>query len=173
MWRMKPEIRKGCDPKLLDRYCDEELSIEESNSVKAHLNGCPACREKIEGRHKIAEAFRTEINHALAHTNFDQVEEQIIRRIRKGRFKEPSWFQRLFFSKSFFMPVSALTAALLIFFFIYNPLSPEPVPSALINSFTGSISSAMIIETPETRHTILWFSEDSTLAGEENAAHQT
>jgi hypothetical protein len=31
----------------------------------------------------------------------------------------------------------------------------------------------MIIETPETRHTILWFSEDSTLAGEENAAHQT
>ena len=170
---MKPDIRKGCDPKLLDRYCDEELSIEESNSVKAHLIRCPACREKIEDRDKIAEAYRTEINRVLAHTNFDRVEKQIIRRIRKERFEEPSWFQRLLFSKSFFMPVSALTAALLIFFFIYNPLSPEPVPSALINSFTGSISSAIIIETPETHHTILWFSEDSTLAGEENAAHQT
>jgi anti-sigma factor RsiW len=170
---MKPDIKNGCDPKLLDPYCDAELSIEESNSVKAHLNGCPACRARIEGRHKIAGVLRTEINRALSHTNFDRVEEQIIRKIRKERLKEPSWLQRLFFSKSFFMPVSALTAALLIFFFIYNPLSPEPVPSALINSFTGSISSAMIIETPETRHTILWFSEDSTLAGEENAAHQT
>ena len=169
---MKPEIGKGCDPKLIDRYCDEELSIEESNSIKAHLNSCSACRDMIEGHHKITEAFRTDINHAYAHTNFDRVEEQIIRKIRKERLKEPPWFQRLFFSKSFYMPVSALTVALLIFFFIYNPLSPEPVPSALINSFTGSISSAMIIETPETRHTILWFSEDSTLAGEENAANQ-
>jgi hypothetical protein len=69
------------------------------------------------------------------------------------------------------MPLSALATALLIFFFFFHPLSPEPIPSALINSFTGSYSSVIILETPNTRHTILWFSDDSTLAGEESAAH--
>ncbi len=170
---MKPEIRKGCDPKLLDRYYDGELNIDESRSVQAHLNHCPMCQEKIESHHKIAEAYRAVINHALSRTNFDRIEGRIIQNLRKERHKEPLWRQYRLLSKPFFMPVSALTAALLIFFFIYNPLRTKPVPSALINSFTGNISSAMIIETPETRHTILWFSEDSNLAGEENAAHQT
>ena len=170
---MKPELEKGCDPERLDRYADGELGIDDSESVEAHLIRCPACQKQIEDRHRIAEAFRSGMNHVASRTDYDRVEEHIIRRIRKEQKKVPARFQRVLFSKSFFMPVSALTAAMIIFFFITNPLRPEPVPSALINSFTGSISSAMIIETPESRHTILWFSEDSALAGEENAAHQT
>lgn len=170
---MKPELKIGCDPERLDRYIDGELGIDDSESVKAHLIRCPDCQEQIKHRHRMAEAFRSEMNHAASRTNFDRIEDHIIRRIRKGQRKVPERFQRILFSKSFLMPVSALTAAILIFFFITNPLRPEPVPSALINSFTGSISSAMIIETPESRHTILWFSEDSNLAGEENAAHQS
>ena len=170
---MKPELKKGCDPERLDRYIDGELGIDDSETVKAHLIRCPACQEQIKDRHKIAEAFKSDMDQVASRTNFDRVEEHIIRKIRKEQRKAQARFQRVLLSKSFFMPVSALTAAMIIFFFITNLLRPEPVPSALINSFTGSISSAMIIETPESRHTILWFSEDSTLAGEENAAHQS
>lgn len=170
---MKPETIKVCDPKLLDRYRDGELSDTQRLSVKSHLIRCQSCRDQIENRNRIAEAVRTDIDHVLSGANLDQIEDKIIRRIRKARLRKPSPYQRFFLSKPFLMPASVFTAAILIFFFIYNPISPEPVPSALINSFTGRISSAMIIETPETHHTILWFSEDSTMAGEENAAHQT
>jgi hypothetical protein len=42
-------------------------------------------------------------------------------------------------------------------------------PSAIINSFTGSMSSVMIFETPETRQTILWYKEDADVESEHNA----
>ena len=56
-------------------------------------------------------------------------------------------------------------------FFIYTHFidKPMPVPSAIINSFTGSVSSVMILETPETREIILWYNEDTDMESEHDA----
>ena len=37
----------------------------------------------------------------------------------------------------------------------------ENGPSAVVSSFSGNVSSVIIMETPETRQTIVWFSENS------------
>jgi hypothetical protein len=55
-----------------------------------------------------------------------------------------------------------VAAGLLIFFAYTNFVAkPAYVPSAIIKSFSGSMSSVMVFETPETRQTILWYNEET------------
>ena len=55
-----------------------------------------------------------------------------------------------------------------LFIFIMNLMNPGDMPSAIVSSFTGQISSVMIIETPKEHHTIIWFSEDVNMNGGDN-----
>jgi hypothetical protein len=70
-----------------------------------------------------------------------------------------------------FVPVTVAALALAIFI-IPLPFKKGPngeAPSAIINSFTGSVTSVMLFETPNTHQTIIWFNEDSTANGENDA----
>lgn len=170
---MKRESNRQCDPEILARYYDGELSEDEGRSVTAHLDHCPECRQQINDYRNLSDMVQDEIHTVLSRTDFHSMESRLLNRVPKKRLKPQTFRRWPTFPRSVFVPVSALAAALLIILYIYLPVGTEPAPSAVINSFTGSISSAMIIETPETRHTILWFTEDAPTAGEKNAAHQT
>ena len=67
--------------------------------------------------------------------------------------------------------LTAWAGAGFLLFYIYTHFiaKPAPVPSALIDSFTGAVSTVMVLETPETRETILWYSEDTDMESVHNA----
>ena len=169
---MKHDIKMECNPELIDRYYDGELKPEERESVAVHLKVCPHCRTMLKDRRTVSQVFRAEVDGALSRTDFQGLDEKVLERIAQKRILGLPGLQRLFFSKPFFIPASAVAALLLVFFTFFNPTPSDPGPSAVINSFTGSVSSVMIIETSP-RHTILWFSEEPAQMGEENAAHKT
>ena len=164
---MKRNIGNGCNPELIDRLYDGELESDKREAIIEHLETCASCQGLLTDSRILSELFRNNVNHVLSHTDFRGLDEKILDRVTKKRFGK---LRRLFLSKPFIIPASAVAAGLLIFFTFFTPHISDPGPSALINSFTGTISSVMIIETPKSRHTILWFAEETTPTGNENAA---
>ncbi len=68
------------------------------------------------------------------------------------------------------VPVSSLAMLLILCLalFRYTYFTDESGPSAIVDSFTGNVTSVVIIETPESRQTIIWFSETPDLAGDQD-----
>jgi hypothetical protein len=164
---MKRNIPRDCNAELIDQLHDDELAPEERKAVIEHLNTCASCQGILKDSQILSKLFRDNVDDVLSRTDLRGLDEKILDRIAK---RPAGKLRRLFLSKPFIIPASAVAAVVLVFFTFFTPQISDPGPSALINSFTGRISSVMIIETPNTRHTILWFAEETTPTGNENAA---
>lgn len=148
-----------CDPMQLSRFLDQELGPDESARTEAHLRNCPSCQKAVQDQHALSALFNAKVEKTVSRTDFDHLERNVLTRIRA---KQSPWWERaasLIFSRRILIPAVSM-AAILIFFFSY-PRPPAQVsgPSAIINSFTGDLSSVMILETPRSRQTIIWFDE--------------
>jgi anti-sigma factor (TIGR02949 family) len=44
--------------RVLDAYCDHELGSADAADVRAHLDGCPTCRERVAARAALAQLIR-------------------------------------------------------------------------------------------------------------------
>ena len=152
--------RERCNGELLSRYLDRETTPEETQHVDRHLKQCPACRQHLQQHGELARRLRREVSAAGEAADFDRLEMHIIRAARRP--KSP-WIdlRRTRFSWKLLVPIAA-TAAVALFFFtsVFQPPAPAG-PSAIINSFTGRVSSVMILETPQSRHTVIWYSEET------------
>jgi predicted membrane-bound mannosyltransferase len=150
-----------CDLILLSRYADQEANPEETRQVRAHLLTCPQCRQALAEQRQLAELLQQGVFTAQQAVDFDRLEKRILTddRRRSGIWSDiRDWV----LSWKVALPVAATAAALIIFF--YTPLFQQPSPSgpsAIINSFTGRVTSVMILETPRSQQTVIWYSEES------------
>jgi anti-sigma factor RsiW len=158
----------ACDDILLYRYLDGDLGADEAEQIKVHLEGCRQCRSQSAAMADFSRDIRDRIQHASDAVDFVAIEKQVLNKVLRQRGAR-SGLSAFMASLKFIIP-SAVTAGLLIFFAYSHYMVPKAsVPSAIINSFTGSMSSVMIFETPETRQTILWYTEDIDMESEQNA----
>ena len=156
-----------CDPTTLSRFFDGELGPDDHARIEKHLKRCPSCKRSLRADESIRAVFKDGLADELSHAHVKELEERVIGRVRS---KGLSWRMKLrafFASKRFYVPAGAMATALILFFSVVRGPSPEPGPSAIIKSFTGEISSVMIIETPKSHQTILWFNE-TLIPGDED-----
>jgi anti-sigma factor RsiW len=158
----------ACDESLLDRYLDGELHADEVAQMEAHIAGCRQCRRQVASLRSFSQNLRHRVQYATESVDFVALEKEVLNKaLRQHRSR--GGFSRFVASLKYTIPAT-VTAGLLLFFVYSNYMrKPPSVPSAIINSFTGSMSSVMIFETPETRQTILWYTEETDVESEPDA----
>jgi hypothetical protein len=121
---------------------------------------------------RLGHLMRTHGKQALAAANTSAAMQRLAR-WQRHREASASWRNR-FKPARLFLPVAVTVLAAAIYI-IPRPFKIAPdsqAPSAIINSFTGSVTSVMLFETPNTHQTIIWFKEDSTANGENDAVQK-
>lgn len=159
----------ACDDALLVRYLDGDLDPDEKKGMEDHLQHCESCRRQVNFYLDFSQDFQTYVQRETEQVDFTPLEKEVINKaLYQRRYKRsPS---NVTASLKFVVP-AAITACLLLFF-AYSRFGVDhgpAQPSAIINSFTGSMTSVMIFETPETRQTILWYHEEPDTESEHNA----
>ncbi len=155
---MKKE-KKMCDPERLGHFLDRELEADKYALIRSHIQSCPRCQKILQGNQFISSLFQTGLERKGHEVNFREIEEKVMAQIEKGGASWQSRLEEFFVSKRFYIPAATVTAVLLVVFsFLGRPIS-TPGPSAIIKSFQGSVGSVMILETPKSHQTILWFNE--------------
>ena len=155
---MTKNPKNGCDPTLIDRFFDGELGPEEHEGVRRHIADCPSCQRALRENREISTLFRDGLNRELSRTDTGELEERVVALVRK---KGAPWWKKvieMFPQKRLFIPATAV-AAVALFLTLTRQPAPTPDPSAIVKSFSGDISSVMIIEAPQSRQTIIWYSE--------------
>ena len=157
-----PKNNVRCQPQQLSRLLDGELDEEALQDVRAHLDSCPACRQALEVQQIVSKRFQAAVTAEQARIDFKVLERRILmRRVRSGSFF-PAGLLRFIALKRFYIPLASAATALVLFLMVYSPFAP-PMPSAIVTSFSGDISAVMIMETPKTHQTILWFNEKQVI----------
>ncbi|BBO73358.1 hypothetical protein DSCW_07750 [Desulfosarcina widdelii] len=159
----------GCDDALLVRYLDGDLDNDEKKWMEDHLQCCKTCRRQLAFFSDFSQDFRDHVQRQTDQVDFTPIEKEAINKALRQRYHKrgPSSF---FASLKFAVPAAAVACLLLFFGYTRFMVDHGPAqPSAIINSFTGSMTSVMIFETPETRQTILWYNEEPDTESEHNA----
>jgi len=158
----------ACDEIRLDRYLDGDLDAGEMAQMEAHIAGCLQCRRQLAALTAFSHNLRDRVHDAANSVDFVALEKQVLNKALR-QYRSRGGLSRFIASLKYTIPAT-VTAGLMLFFAYSNyVLKPPPLPSAIINSFTGSMSSVMIFETPETRQTILWYTEETDVESEPNA----
>jgi anti-sigma factor RsiW len=165
---MTPSYSDACDEILLDRYLDGDLDGGEKARMEAHLAECRQCRRQAAALTAFSNDLRDRVQHVADSVNFVALEKQVLNKALR-QYGSRGGFSRFFVSLRYTIPATVTAGLLLFFAYSHFVVKPVPAPSAIINSFTGSMSSVMIFETPETRQTILWYNEDTDVESEKNA----
>ena len=158
----------ACDDAFLDRYLDGDLDAQEKERMTAHLAHCRDCRRQMAAMTAFSRGLRERVEQATESVDFMALEKDVLTMaLRQHRSR--GGFSTFVAALKYTIP--AVVTVCLLLFFAYPAFmnNPAPVPSAIINSFTGSVSSVMIFETPETRQTILWYNEDPDVESDQNA----
>lgn len=149
-----------CDPSLIDRFFDKELSHDEHTRIMKHLTHCSVCQKRVQDNQAISALFKVSLDKELSQANLDDLEERVVALVRK---KEIVWWKKfidLSLPKKLVIPAAAM-ATILLFFCLTRNSVPVSAPSAIVKSFSGEVSSVIIIETPKSRQTIVWYTEPS------------
>ncbi|WP_372678535.1 anti-sigma factor [Desulfosarcina sp.] len=165
---MTDPISSVCDESMLDRYLDGDLDNAEIAQVETHVAGCRRCHGQVAALRAFSHHLRDRVHQAADSVDFVALEKEVLNQALK---RYPSRGGRSMFiaSLKYTIPATVMAGLVLFFAFSHTVLKPPPVPSAIINSFTGSMSSVMIFETPKTRQTILWYTEETDVENEPNA----
>ncbi|PIE66839.1 MAG: hypothetical protein CSA23_07145 [Deltaproteobacteria bacterium] len=158
----------ACDEMRLNRYLDDDLNPEERQYMAEHLQKCRHCRHCRETLESFSKRARSRIEMAGRRVDFTALEKRVLTEVLQSRHRN-NGLSRFMARLKYVVP--ATVAAGLLIFFVYSQywMRPEPVPSAIINSFTGSMSSVMIFETPETHQTVLWYNEAPDVENDQDA----
>ncbi len=149
--------------KQISRFIDEALSRKELEELREHLDSCSACRDLAE---QFLEVTRT----------FDVLTEPLCtgidpKRLYRTMQQPPAnqagsragmSFRSLFRPFPLFRPLLAAASALLLLIggiALMNDGISSDNPSAIVTSIDTEYTAVMILETPDTHHTIIWYSE--------------
>ncbi len=149
---------RNCDPVIVSRFFDKELDPADNASVDRHINSCPSCRKMLDDLKTLSRQVRTHIT-GRCDTDHASIEKSLLETICKKKTPFRERVKEAVLAKKVWIPVIAAASLLLVFFTVFQ--SPGVTePSAIIASLSGDVSSVVIIETPRTRQTILWFNEE-------------
>jgi anti-sigma factor RsiW len=162
--------QRDCDQEQISRFHDGELSPQDNRRMEAHLKDCPDCQMLLADFDRLGHLTRRHADQALAAIDTGEMAQHILARMQKSREASADWRNWLKPGR-LLIPVTVAALALAIFIVPrpFNKVPDSEAPSAIINSFTGSVTSVMLFETPNTHQTIIWFKEDSTANGENDA----
>ena len=149
---------KICESALIDRFFDAEVSREERARVEAHVADCPECRRRLEANREIGALLLESPEHRLSGKEKTALENRLIERMRNDRWWKRTAGDGWLRPRRLVSLAAAVGVLLLAFTFFSKPDIPAG-PSAIVTSFQGEYTSVMIVETPETRNTIIWFDE--------------
>jgi hypothetical protein len=155
-----PPDQKECNPILISRFLDSELEPEEYDRVKAHLLDCPNCMKSLEEFKNISLKTKAAIQKGLPHFDKKFIESGVINDIKKRKIALWRRVLEVLLSKKGLIPLTALASLCIVSLMVFKSPGP-PGPSAIVQSVSGDITSIMIMETPNSRQTILWFNEKS------------
>jgi len=154
------EKQGACDPMLLNRYFDGEVGRDEQARIEAHLSVCAACRSQLQRNRVIGAQMRMVAEQRLAAVEKTYLENRLLEQAGERRFRRrggAKWLLRF----RWLIPAGAAMGALLLLSTLFTGSDSTNGPSAIVTSFQGDYSSLMIVETPGTRSTIIWFDEAS------------
>jgi predicted anti-sigma-YlaC factor YlaD len=147
-----------CDAELISRYIDGEIEDIELAGLKTHITGCESCRTRIDDYGKIGIGLNSLI-HGHAGTVTGEPEYKVVEAIRRKAGPGFKDWKKVIFSKRVMVPVGLAASVTFIFMTFFS--NPAPVgPTAIVSSLSGSGSSVMVLETAETRQTIIWIGEN-------------
>ena len=87
------------------------------------------------------------------------LENRVLAQLRKkDRSILPGLFNMLKWPR-IWAPAAAAVCMALVIVFTRPPVPETPAPSALVESFEGNIASVMILQTPGTNQTVVWYRE--------------
>lgn len=167
------ELRDKCAPALISLYLDGELGPDIESWLKDHLKGCHCCQKALSDYRSASSLLKASADKALSRANLEVLEEEVLGRVRKVRPGRWERLRYLLLPKKILIPAAAVAGALILFLAYPRPPSPVSGPSAIVNSFTGEVLSVMIIETPGSRQTVIWFREAVMNGGESNETQDT
>ncbi len=141
---------------FISRFADNEVPAADHDAFTRHVDGCQACARTLADFRQMDQLFN---NHADSQVK--QIRDTLPPITLK---KKAGIFSRLFSGSpnlSLSLKLASLSAAAIILAVSLYPWQndPMPGPSAIVNSVDTYGSSVMIIETTNTQHTIIWFSE--------------
>ena len=162
-----------CDLRLLNDYYDKELSERAREKIEIHVQNCPSCRQLLKDNNVLSNSFTSLLKAEISGRETKNVQDRVLDGIYN---KQNTWqhaIQNFLLSKKRLVPI-AVTALLVVFVFTFFK---QPVivaePSAIINSFSGDVSSVVIFETPNLRQTIIWYNEDIISDSDNNETQKT
>ena len=148
----------NCDPVMVSRFFDKELDPADDASVDRHINSCRSCREMLDDLKTLSKEVREHLTE-ICDTDCASIEKSLLATICRKKIPLGERVKEVLFSKKVWIPVTAVASLLIVFFTMFQPAGDNG-PSAIIASLSGDVSSVVIIETPQTRQTILWFNEE-------------
>ncbi len=144
--------------KQISRFIDGELSRQEIRQIRQHLDTCSACRHLAAQFQRITRTF----DELTEPTGWGIDAERLYQALEK-RVEKPARPRKLRFFSHPVRPLLALAsiAALLVIgvFALKNDGMSPNGPSAIVTSIDTEYTAVMILETPDTHHTIIWYSD--------------
>lgn len=160
MTKHNPYQEDSCNGRILSQFADGELTIAEKNRVERHLTQCHDCQVELNRIRLLTNKYQSIMDESRFQKDLAGLEGRVMSRIKQPKdWRETVWnFIR---AKQFLIPVSAAGTILAVFVTIQMFFAPPTSPSAIITSMSGDVSSVMIMETPESRQTIIWIRENT------------
>jgi RNA polymerase sigma-70 factor, ECF subfamily len=158
-----------CDGTFPDRYLAGELSAGERTRLEAHLAECAACRRQIAAIQAFLQGFRESIRQACDTVDFVALEKSVLTGVLY-QHRRPSPAVNVVDALKYIVPIVVALGLLIVFAnsnFLFDKATPPS--SAVIDTFSGPVSSVLIYEAPDTGQTILWFHEAPDVQGEQHA----
>jgi len=144
--------------KQISRFIDGELSQQALDQMRQHLGTCSACRDLAEQFRKVTKTF----DELAAQTGMAIDPDRLYRTMQETEEKPAGSGTGGFFSRRFRPLLAAASVAALVIIggiaLIDNTITPDS-PSAIVTSIDTEYTAVMIVETPDTHHTIIWYSD--------------
>ena len=150
--------------KQISRFIDGALSRQEIEQIRQHLSSCPACRDLAAQFRKAAKTFEELVEPPGKVIDPDRLYQSMLHSAEKpGGSRAGRFFSHRFYRFVPFRPLlAAVSAAVLLVIggivLMNNGISPDS-PSAIVTTIDTEYTAVMIFETPDTHHTIIWYSE--------------
>lgn len=155
-------MKRACkiyDEKTISKFVDNELSAKTNKAISKHIETCPICKNIAEQYIHLSDAFVQSASKQVDKIDTDLLGQNVIKLIKR---KENGFFKKVFdyFSPKLYLKIASVIAIMVVSL-IYFQTQPTDtiIPSAIVNSVDGNVSSVMIFETQKSKHTIIWFSE--------------
>lgn len=145
---------------------DGELSPQENVLAQKHVEDCPFCRKALRDNQTLASLLRTKIASDLSRVNLQTIETRVITAIETHKIPWGARLRNLLISKRFYVPATAVVASLVLLGIFWTPSPSVSGPSAIISSLKSDVGSVMILETPKSHQTVIWFNEPAAPNGQ-------